>query len=75
MTDLNTVQCIPITIVSHSTSEPANECFNYTISTTSTDVSITLNPTMAIICISDETEGVHVFTHEITSLLSILVLS
>ena len=54
MTDSNTVQCIPITIISDSTTETDEECFTYTISTTSTAAGLTLNPTTANICISDE---------------------
>ena len=54
MTDSNTVQCIPITIISDSTTETDEECFTYTISTTSTAAGLTLNPTTATICISDE---------------------
>ena len=51
MTDSNTVQCIPI---SDSITETDEECFTYTISTTSTAAGLTLNPTTATICISDE---------------------
>ena len=54
MTDSNTVQCIPIAIISDSTTETDEECFTYTISTTSTAAGLTLNPTTATICISDE---------------------
>ena len=54
MTDSNTVQCIPITIISDSTTETDEECFTYTISTTSTAAGLTLNPTSATICITDE---------------------
>ena len=57
MTDSNTVQCIPITIIPDSTSEPANECFTCTISTTSTAARVILSPTLAAVCISDEEEG------------------
>ena len=57
MTDSNTVQCIPITIISDSTTETDEECFTYTISTTSTAAGLTLNPTSATICITDEEES------------------
>ena len=54
MTDSNTVQCIPITIISDSTTETDEECFTYTISTDSTTAGLTLSPTTANICINDE---------------------
>ena len=54
MTDSNTVQCIPITIVSDTTTETDEECFTYSISTTSTTAGLTLTPTTATICISGE---------------------
>ena len=56
MTDLNTVQCIPITIISDITTEASDECFTYTISATSSVAGLTLSPTTATICISDEEE-------------------
>ena len=58
MTDSNTVQCIPITIISDSTTETDEECFTYSISTSSTDPGLTLSPTTATICISDTEEGI-----------------
>ena len=58
MTDSNTVQCIPITIISDSTTETDEECFTYSISTSSTDPGLTLSPTTATICISDPEEGI-----------------
>lgn len=57
MTDSNTVQCIPITIVSDSTTETSDECFTYTISATSSVAGLTLSPTTATICIRDEEES------------------
>ena len=57
MTDTNRVQCIPITIVSDSITETPDECFTYTISTTSSAVGVTLYPTTATIRISDEEES------------------
>ena len=57
MTDSNTVQCIPVSIVSDSVTETDEECFTYTISTTSTAAGLTLSPTSATICISDPEEG------------------
>ena len=57
MTDSNTVQCIPITIVSDTTTETDEECFTYSISTTSTTAGLTLSPTTATICISDPDQG------------------
>ena len=56
MTDLNTVQCIPITIISDSITETSDECFTYTISATLSVAGLTLSPTTATICISDEEE-------------------
>jgi hypothetical protein len=56
MTDSNTVQCIPITIISDSTTETSDECFTYTISATSSVAGLTLSSTTATICISDEEE-------------------
>ena len=44
MTDSNTVQCIPITIISDSTTETSDECFTYTISATSSVAGLTLSP-------------------------------
>ncbi|CAI8052979.1 Extracellular matrix protein 3, partial [Geodia barretti] len=60
MTDTNTVQCIPISIISDSVTETDEECFTFTISTTSTAPGLTLSPTSATICISDQQEGVTV---------------
>ena len=57
MTDTNTVQCIPISIISDSVTETDEECFTFTISTTSTAPGLTLSPTSATICISDQQEG------------------
>lgn len=57
MTDSNTVQCIPISIVSDGNNENSDECFTYTISTTNTATAFTLNPTSATVCISDEEES------------------
>ena len=56
MTDSNTVQCIPITIISDNTTQTSDECFTYTISATSSVAGLTLSPTTATICISDEEE-------------------
>ena len=56
MTDSNTVQCIPITIISDSTSETSEECFTYTISTTIDVSGLTLSSTTATICIIEEEE-------------------
>ena len=56
MTDSNTIQCIPITIISDSTAETSDECFTYTISATSSVAGLTLSPATATICISDEEE-------------------
>ena len=56
MTDSNTVQCIPITIISDSITETSDECFTYTISATSSVAGLTLSPATATICISDEEE-------------------
>ena len=56
MTDSNTIQCIPVTIASDSNTEDTSECFTYTISTTSIP-GLTLSPTTATVCISDEEES------------------
>ena len=56
MTDSNTVQCIPITIITDSTTETSDECFTYTISASSGVAGLALTPTTATICISDEEE-------------------
>ena len=57
MTDSNTVQCVPIKIISDSTTEYFDECFTYTISTTVSVAGVTLSPTTATICISGEVDG------------------
>ena len=54
ITDSNTIQCIPISIVSDSVTETNEECFTFTLSTTSTAAGLTLSPTSATICISGE---------------------
>ena len=56
MTDTNTIQCIPITIISDNMTETSEECFTYTISSSSSVAGLTLNPTAATICISEEEE-------------------
>ena len=56
MTDSNTVQCIPITIISDSTSETSEECFTYTISASSIVAGLTLSPITATICVSEDRE-------------------
>lgn len=53
MTDSNTVQCIPIAVISDNTTEPPDECFTFTTSTSSL-AGLTLSPTAATVCISDE---------------------
>ncbi|CAI8052161.1 Adhesion G-protein coupled receptor V1, partial [Geodia barretti] len=53
MTDTNTVQCIPISIISDSVTETDEECFTFTISTTSTAPGLTLSPTSASVCINE----------------------
>ena len=63
MTDSNTVQCIPITIISDTTTETDEECFTYSISTTSTTAGLILNPTTATICITDPEQGWLSITH------------
>ena len=54
MTDTNTVQCIPITIISDNNSENSSECFTYTISSTASTAGLTLSLTTATVCINDE---------------------
>ena len=61
MTDSNTVQCIPITIISDENNENSDECFTYTISTTNTATALTLNPTSATVCIRDEEESKNLY--------------
>ena len=60
MTDTNSVQCIPISILSDSVTETDEECFTYTISTTSTDPGLIVSPSTATICIRDPEEGSYV---------------
>ena len=60
MTDTNTVQCIPVSIVSDSVTETDEECFTFTLSTTSTAAGLTLSPTSATICINDPEEGMQI---------------
>ena len=54
MNDYNIVHCIPVTIISDSTTETSVECFTYTISATSGVAGLTLSPNTATICIRDE---------------------
>ena len=61
MTDSNTVQCIPITIISDENNENSDECFTYTISTTNTATALTLNPTLATVCIRNEAESKNLY--------------
>ena len=70
VTDSNTVQCIPVSIVSDSVTETDEECFTYTISTTSTAAGLTLSPTSATICINDPEEGIHILHRHPISLTS-----
>ena len=56
MTDVNSVQCIPIPIISDNTTEIFDECFTFSISATYNVAGLSLNPTTAIICISDRKE-------------------
>ena len=65
MTDFNTIQCIPITIISDSTTETSDECFTYTISSISSIAGLTLSPTTATICISDEEEESKIASSEV----------
>ena len=70
MTDTNTVQCIPVSIVSDSVTETDEECFTFTLSTTSTAAGLTLSPTSATICINDPEEGT--YTSQISHLTNLL---
>ena len=47
------LQCVPIAITSDSVDEPGQECFTFTLSTTSSIDGLTLSPSEAEICISD----------------------
>ena len=69
MTDTNSVQCIPISILSDSVTETDEECFTYTISTTSTDPGLIVSPSTATICIRDPEEGSYVDTIAIKATL------
>ena len=51
------IQCVPIDIVSDSVAESDQECFSFSLST-GTIGGLTLSPSEAQICISDE-EGKH----------------
>ena len=52
------IQCVPIDIVSDSVAESDQECFSFSLSTPGTIGGLTLSPSEAKICISDE-EGKH----------------
>ena len=56
ITDANSVQCIPIPIISDNTNETSDECFTFTISAPSNVAGLSLSPTMATICISVKEE-------------------
>lgn len=47
------IQCVPIAITSDSVVEPGEECFTFTISTTTSVAGLTLNPSETEICVSD----------------------
>ena len=47
------IQCVPIAITSDSVAEPGQECFMFTISTTTSVTGLTLSPSETEICISD----------------------
>ena len=48
------IQCVPIDIVSDSVAESDQECFSFSLSTPETIGGLTLSPSEAQICISDE---------------------
>ena len=48
------IQCVPIDIVSDSVTEPGQECFTFSLSTHESVGGLTLSPSEAEICISDE---------------------
>ena len=56
ITDSNREQCVNISVVSGKTIED-EECFNYTIVTSSNTIGLTLSPNTATICTSEPQEG------------------
>ncbi|CAI8044559.1 hypothetical protein GBAR_LOCUS24698 [Geodia barretti] len=56
ITDSNSEQCVNISVVSDNTIED-DECFNYTIVTSSNSIGLTLIPNTATICISEPQEA------------------
>ena len=56
ITDSNSEQCVNISVVSDNTIED-DECFNYTIITSSNTIGLTLSHNTATICISEPQEG------------------
>ena len=48
------IQCVPIDIVSDSVAESDQECFTFSLSTPQTISGLSLSPSEAEICISDE---------------------
>ena len=53
MTDGAQLQCIPISIVSSSTTERDVECFTFRISAADTVTGLTVDPARASVCIID----------------------
>jgi hypothetical protein len=54
------IQCVPVPITSDSVKEPGEECFTFTISTTTSVAGLTLSPSETEICIE---EGVDLAVH------------
>ena len=48
-----TLQCVPVMITLDSVDEPEEECFTYSIASPSSVPGLILNPTEAMICVTD----------------------
>ena len=56
------LQCVPVMITLDDVDEPEEECFTYSIASPSSVPGLTLNPTEAMICITDR-EGKLQYKH------------
>ncbi|CAI8029843.1 Tyrosine-protein kinase transforming protein RYK, partial [Geodia barretti] len=71
ITDSNSEQCVNISVVSGKTIED-EECFNYTIVTSSNTIGLTLIPNTATICISEPQEATPSESTTQTALVTVL---
>ena len=62
MSDNALLQCVPVMITLDNVDEPEEECFTYSIASPSSVPGLTLNPTEAMICITDR-EGELQYKH------------